>query len=267
MHRFTRFVFWFVGLNALLGAAALLFFPRNTDSLFFWTITPPINAALFGALYLAGGITVIACARRGDWGTARVLIPILVSAGLLISAVTLLHLDRFATGLRLGYWRGVYLGAPLLALLVYWLQERRAAPRTAATPLMPATRRLAAMIGVALLGLGGLLLARPEPIAAAWPWPITILMVRIFAAWFSAFGIGLLWFLIEPDWERLVLLPNMLIATAGLDLVVILLYRNQIRADGLQFRLYIAHLLGLILVGAALHLVQQHKQAAPSYQF
>jgi len=28
-------------------------------------------------------------------------------------------------------------------------------------------------------------------------------MIRIFASWFSAFGVGLLWFLKERDWGRL----------------------------------------------------------------
>jgi hypothetical protein len=56
MQHLSALIFWFVGLNALAGAGALMLFPGQTDSLFFWTITPPLNAALFGALYLVGGV-------------------------------------------------------------------------------------------------------------------------------------------------------------------------------------------------------------------
>jgi hypothetical protein len=257
MHRLTLLIFWFVGLNALAGAGALLLFPGQTESLFFWTITPPLNAALFGALYLVGGITTSLLARRGEWAAARVLIPVLVAAGLLISAVTLLHHDRFAPGLRLSYWLGVYVGAPLLALLVFWRQERRAADWTPATPLAPAARRLAVGSGIVLLGLGLLLLIRPEPAVAAWPWPITLLLLRIFAAWIAAFGVGLLWFHVEHDWRRLALLPTMLIGAGALDLVVLCVYRSDLTTTGPRLWLYVAHLLGMILIGTALHALQR----------
>lgn len=260
MQRLTRIVFWFVGINALLGAAALLFFPSATDRLFFWTIAPPVNATLFGALYLVGGIAVIACARNGDWGRARVLIPILVSAGLLISAVTLVHRASFTPGLRLSYWLSVYLGAPLLALLISWRQERRAPPQPIGQPLAPPTRWLAAGAGAALLGGGLALLIWPAPAIAVWPWPLGLLMLRIFAAWFSAFGVGLLWFLVEADWERLALLPTMLIGAAGLELGVLFLYRQEFSA-GRSLGVYVAHLIGLGLLGATLHLVQRRTVA------
>ena len=46
-----------------------------------------------------------------------------------------------------------------------------------------------------LLGLG--LLLFPDVAIPFWPWPMTTLMLRVFAAWFTAFGAGLLWFLVE----------------------------------------------------------------------
>lgn len=120
---FALLVFWFVGLNALAGAASLMLAPRHTASLFFWTIEPALSAAMFGALYLGGGAAVCLLALRGQWEPARALIPVLTSAGLLISGVTLAHLDRFGGGPRLAYWLAVYLGAAPLALAVYAAQE------------------------------------------------------------------------------------------------------------------------------------------------
>ena len=50
MSPLMRVVFWFVAANALAGALSLIVFPTRTDTLFFWEITPALNAALFGAL-------------------------------------------------------------------------------------------------------------------------------------------------------------------------------------------------------------------------
>ena len=81
---FTKVIFWFIAVNALVGAMSLMLFPNRTDALFFWEITPPINAALFGALYLGGAATVAWVTYRGLWEPARFLVPILVSAGFFI---------------------------------------------------------------------------------------------------------------------------------------------------------------------------------------
>jgi len=261
MSRFTILVFWFVGLNALAGAASLMLVPAHTDSLFFWSITPPLNAALFGALYLGGGVAVCFSAARGRWEPARVLVPVLVVAGLLISGVTLLHLDRFNPGPRLTFWLIVYLGAPLLALTIYIRQERCGARWAVTRPLAASTRRLAVSVGALLLVAGVLLLLWPEPAVARWPWPTTALMTRIFAAWFSAFGVGLLWFLVERDWGRLALLATLLIAAAGLDLAVLLVHWRDLVPAGPSLWLYGAHLLGLGLVGALLHWLQWRSQS------
>lgn len=84
------------------GALILMLLPTRTDTLFFWPIKPPINAGLFGALYLGGATAVSLATWHNRWEPARYLIPILVTAGILISWVTLLHRDAFAPGIPLG---------------------------------------------------------------------------------------------------------------------------------------------------------------------
>lgn len=257
MTRFTLAVFWFVGINALAGAGSLILFPSRTEALFFWTIAPPLSAALFGALYLGGGLAVCWLALRRTWEPARVFIPVLVSAGVLISIVTLVHRDRFIPDLRLAYWLVIYMGAPLLALALYVQQERRGAIWAVHTPLAPATRLLAVGVGALLLLAGALILIWPGPVVAAWPWPTTPLMTRIFAAWFGAFGVGLLWFHIERDWGRLVLLARLLIAAAGFDLAVLLLHRGDLTTSGPSLWVYCGHLVGLALLGGLMHWLQR----------
>lgn len=264
MSTLMKVVFWFVAANALIGACSLIFFPADTAHLFFWEIKPPINAALFGALYLGGATVVALVTYRGRWEQARFLIPILVSAGALISVTTLLHLDRFSPGLRMGYWLVIYVGAPLLALLFYVLHERSGASWTVTRPVTRATRTLAVAVGAILVVLGILALVRPESVVAQWPWPITALMVRIFASWFSAFGVGLLWFWVERDWERLRHVADLMVAAAGLDLLMVFIHRQDLTSIGPSLWLYCFHLALFGLVGLLMYRLQRKGVARSS---
>lgn len=245
----ARFILGFVAINALIGATALILFPTRTDTLFFWEITPPINAALFGALYLSGAFVVGLVTARGLWEPARFLVPVLVTAGALISAVTLLHLDRFTPGIRLAYWLVVYVGAPLLALWVYWQHEHPRANWEAEQPVKPVVRGVAVALGALLVVLGLAAIAFPAPVVTRWPWPTSPLMTRIFAAWFAAFGAGLLWFRVERDWGRIRLIPIMMMAASGLDLLMLFLHRGDVPQVGLSLWLFVFHLALFGLVG------------------
>jgi hypothetical protein len=255
----VRAVFWFVAVNALAGALSLMVFPNSTDTLFFWEIKPAINASLFGALYLGGAATVAWVTYRGAWEAARFLIPILVTAGVLISATTLLHLDRFEPGVKLLYWLIIYVGAPLLALAFYAYQERAGANWGAIEPIRPAVRGIAVVLGGILVIGGVAILIWPGSLVAYWPWPISTLMLRIFAAWFSAFGAGLLWFLVERDWRRVRHVADLMIAAAGADLLMVVIYRDDLTSTGLSLWLYCFHLAVFGLGGLLLHGLQRRR--------
>ena len=165
----ARLVYGFVAANAFAGALILILFPSRTGTLFFWPINPPINAALFGALYLGGAAAVSLATWRNLWEPARFLVSILVAAGFFISVVTLLHLDNFAPGLRLDYWLAVYVGAPLLAGLIYAHQESRGANWQVKVPVRPLTRLVALVSGMLVMAAGLLLIVWPQPAVAYWP--------------------------------------------------------------------------------------------------
>lgn len=260
LQRWSRLIYSFVALNALVGAMILIFLPDQTETLFFWPVNPPINAGLFGALYLGGAAAVSLAVWRNQWEPVRYLVPILVAAGILISAVTLLHLDKFAPGIRLVYWLLIYIGAPLLALGIYAAQERTGANWAVTVPVRPFTRRIATFTGSLVLGLAVLLIGWPETAVVNWPWPTSPLMVRIFAAWFGAFGVGLLWFQVERDWRRLYQIPNLMIAAAGLDLLMVLVYHESVNG-GVALWLYCSHLILFALVGGLLHWAQAKKNS------
>lgn len=225
------------------------------------TVAPGLFARTLEDL---GGVAVCRLAWRGDWEPARALVPALVSAGLLITGVTLVHAERCAPGPRLVYWLAVYAGAPLLALLAYVVQERRGAVWSVRVPLRSVTRTVAAISGGLLLGAGLLVLARPGALVALWPWPITTLMLRVFAAWFAGIGAGLLWFLVDDDWRRLALLPRLLVVAAGLDLAMLLAYSGDLTTHGPRLWLYGAHLVALVALGILLHWIQRQPQSAAS---
>ncbi len=253
----TRLIFAFVAINALIGAGSLILFPTQTDTLFFWEIKPPINAALFGALYLGGAVTVGWVTYRGWWEQARFLIPVLVAAGFFISITTLIHIDRFIPGLKLAYWLVIYVGAPLLALYLYFYYERRKANWTVNEPTTRATRIIAIVTGAVVLILGTFLLISPESVLDFWPWNASPLMIRIFAAWFNAFGIGLLWFYFEREWSRVYLISYLMMAAAGLDLLMIFIHREDWKSAGLNVAVYCFHLLAFGLVGLLMIVLQR----------
>jgi hypothetical protein len=227
-----RLVLWFVVANAYAGAVSLIVFPSSTQSTFFWSITPPINAGLFGVLYLAAGSFVLHVVLRGRWESARALTAMVPAFTGLMLLTTLLHRDKFDPGLELAYWLLVYVVAPVAAVAFYVQHERRGATwRASREPLTPAARAAAvsAGAGAALFAAGAYFV--PELVAEHWPWAISPLMVRVFLSWVAAFAVGLLWFAVDREWSRLRPVAVLLVATAPLLLLMLVLHRGDLRPE------------------------------------
>ena len=118
------------------------------------------------------------------------------------------------------------------ALRFYGRHEHSGASWEVSRPVTPAARNLAVTTGAVVVALGMLVLIRPGLAVAHWPWPITPLMVRIFASWFAAFGVGLLWFRVERDWERLRHVADLMMAASGLDLLMVFVHRQDLTSAG-----------------------------------
>jgi hypothetical protein len=122
---------------------------------------------------------------------------------------------------------------------------------------LPLTRWLALATGAGLVVFGVIAFARPDLVIAVWPWPISPLMVRVFAAWFTAFAPGLFLFWWERDWNRLYPIASLMIAAAALDLLMTWVHRADLTGSPLQVAVFCAHLVAFGLIGVAMHLAQR----------
>lgn len=258
MSLLMRIIFWVVVLNAFGGALALMVFPTRTDTLFFWTITPPINAVLFGALFLATGLLVAPVARRARWEPARFLTPMIVSSASLLLLTTIAHMERFIPGPRLYYWLAIYTVAPLAAITFYMQHERDGANwQAAGEPIRGVTRALALITGALLAVFIVAALAAPQLFTPAWPWPMSPLMLRASVSAWSAFAAGLLWFGRERDWGRVAPVANMLIILSALVLALILIHRADLNPGAGNLWLVVAGVAALGVVGALMRWLQR----------
>lgn len=188
-----------LGVLALLILAVanglfLYLVPGRAATDYAWAIKPPINAAFFGAGYLAGTVaTALVVFGARSWRSLRLLPLPLVVLSVTLLAATLIHADRFFWDYSPTWvWIGVYATVPPLVLAFWRLQERAEGPAPAADERLDALRACSAGLG-ALLAVAGLaLFAWPTQMADVWPWPLTPLLARVIAGWYLLVATALL---------------------------------------------------------------------------
>src|SRR3712207_6485904 len=249
-----KVVLWFVVANAYAGAISLLAFPTDTRSTFFWQIAPPINARLYGVLYLAAGSVVLRAVLGGRWEPARYLTAMVPAFTGMMLLTTLLHRDRFDRGPELYYWLLVCIVAPLAGIIFYLQHERGGATwRVVGAPIAPAVRLAAVITGAGAAVFAIVAYVFPQPVAAHWPWVISPLMVRVFISWLSAFAVSLLWFGIERDWSRVRPAAALLVGSAALMLLMFLIHRDDLKPGAVAAWLFGAGIVGISLLGAFMY--------------
>jgi hypothetical protein len=245
-----RIILAFVAANALAAAASLVLFPAGTDAGFFWEISPPIGAAMFGALYLAAGLLVIRAAIAGLWEPARYLAPMVVVFSAMVLLTTFLHLDRFDGGSKLYYWLAVYAVALVVGVLFYYQHERGGADwKVTGQRTTPAVRSVALVVGILAAAFVVLGYASPGLVAGPWPWELTPLTTRAFLSWVGAFAVGLLWVSYDPDRGRTRPVAHMLVVTSALLAAMLLLHRQDLGSEPLGVWLFGAGVAGIGLLG------------------
>jgi len=242
---------WCAGLQAVV----LLVLSGQT---FAWDFVSPLSAVTMGAGYLGGLAMLGAAIRLRRWVDVRVAYVSTLLLVVLFLAVTLRYRGRTHLGggelVRLGYawgWLLVHVVAVAGGVFLLAGQLRapgrpspRAEPRAWFTVLPVA---VVAMIG---LGIGGLALLDPRPVAQHWPWPVSELDVSALGVWALVLGVGSVLAIREgdPDRQRVGAI-NYLVA--GLAAVIAMLrYAGAVDWSSAYAWMYLLAMVALTLTGA-----------------
>ncbi|HEY7199942.1 MAG TPA: hypothetical protein VIC57_07015 [Candidatus Dormibacteraeota bacterium] len=251
----TRLSLWALLLLAVANGLFLYLLPDQAATHYAWSIRPPINAAFMGAGYLAGvvagGLAILAASR---WRSFRTLTPGFFALGVVMLAATVLHADRFFwTYPPTWAWTAVYVLVPPAAAWLWWRQERTAGPPPPAAPGTMLVRWLAWPLGVLMVAIGIVLLVAPAAAAAVWPWPITPLLARAFAAWHLLIGGILVWGAASFRQPNELPIPLLTVAAwSALLLPLPLLYGDSLRSGSAAIWVWVALHALLLVVSAAM---------------
>lgn len=244
----------------LLAIAAVIFLlglslfvaPGETDTLFAWTIAPPLTAAFLGASYWASTTLAICCALERDWVRGRAFAPPYLIAGVVLLVVTFVHLEKFhmddVTGWAWLILYGIFPPATAALLLRQLRVPGGPPPRTAPMP-RPALAVLAAQ-GAVMVGLGAALVVAPLDAAALWPWELTPLTGRAIGTFVLAQGVLLVTACRERDWGHV--RPAMLqyALLGALHLIALARFSGTLDWDSAGAWLYLGFVVSALAMGS-----------------
>ena len=121
----TRGVAGFLVLILIDAAQLLAFYPDRTDTLWAWTIQPPLTAMLLGSVYVAGAYFFARVLFGAPWERVAAGFPPIIAFVWMAAIATALHLDRFhEDSLPFAAWAALYVVTPIGVPLLY-LHNRR----------------------------------------------------------------------------------------------------------------------------------------------
>jgi hypothetical protein len=227
------------GMRKMLVIAAVLVliiglptyvWAENTDTLFSWTVNPPLTAAFLGAGYLAAMVVEYLASRQREWANARIAVPAVLLFTALTTIVTLRHLDKFHFGAEFSVftqavtwvWLIVYVVVPPVLAFLWFSQTRVAGedpPRVA--PIPNVMRLVCGAQALVMIGIGVALTLAPVSVAEAiWPWTLSALTGGAVGAWLLGVGVGVAHLVGENDlgrvlvWMRAYVLYGVLVLIA-----------------------------------------------------
>jgi len=237
---------------AILNGGFLLFLPSMAKTDYAWAISPAASAAFMGAGYVAGAVgTGLAVFTARRWGSVRALVPGFCGLGVVAFAATLIHQEKFRWDYAPTWgWAVVYATLPFGAAALVWMQSREAGEKPARgrdeslRPLVVASYVLGAITVAAAVAL----FIAPEWLLADWPWKLTPLIARVFAAWYVLAGVTLLVAALQAarPYERPIPYGTLAIWSALL-LLVPLLHADDVAASPLLVPWLLLHVAMLAL--------------------
>jgi hypothetical protein len=174
----TRWVAGFLVLILVDAAQLLEFYPDRTDTLWAWTIQPPLTAMLLGSVYTAGAYFFVRVMFGAPWERVAAGFPAIALFVWMAAIATALHLDRFhEDSLPFLAWAALYITTPLA---VPWLYLRNRRP-LGGPPLPRGVRLALGAAGAAGVAAGLVLFVAPDLAIDSWPYALTPLTARITA--------------------------------------------------------------------------------------
>jgi len=235
----------------------LFILSEQTDTLFAWTIDPPLSAAFLGAAYWASFAMEFLASRRRTWANARIAVPaVLIFTGLTF-VVTLLHLDRFhlaspnmITRGAAWAWLLVYLIVPPLMAVLLFLQLRTPGGDPPRQSALPGWVRLALAIhALIMIPLGIALLVAPDATIGIWPWKLTPLVGRAIGAWSLALGVAAAHATWENDWARVQVATMSYTVFGVFELIALARYTGSVDWGTPKAWVYVLFLVSVLVVG------------------
>jgi hypothetical protein len=166
-----------IGFTGLFTPAHVVGFPLHTT---------PLNTRFVAAFYLAGavGLGLSGVARRAL--DTRVFVAGFAAVTSLLLLATLMYWSDFRANGVPYPWLVSYIVDPVVGAVALWTLGLL-------RPARPGTHRLSAIfaaVAVVFGILGVVLLLFPETAVAHWPWKLTAILARVYAAIFVAFALG-----------------------------------------------------------------------------
>jgi len=146
----------------------------------------PLNARFVASLYLGGGVVILVAAFARRAVDTRLALYSFLAITVLVLVMTLAYWDRFTVDGVPWLWLTTYVVDPVVATIAL-------ASLRLTRPGEPGRHGLTGLfVGQsAVLGVVGLALLSAAPaMLDAWPWTITPILARVYAAFLLAFAIG-----------------------------------------------------------------------------
>ncbi len=230
---------------------------EQTDTLFAWTISPPITAAFFGAIYWASLPLVFLAARQSLWANARIAVPATLVMESFVLFATLIHLDRFHLNstqplaqAAAWAWLVIYILIPLATVVLLPGQWRSAGGDPARTATLAPWVRISLLTqGTVMFGVGAALFVAPQITAAWWPWMLTPLTARVAGGFLMGLAVAAFQMWWENDLGRIYPASVAYCLLAGLELIAVVRYQALVNWSSPPIFAYVVFVLSMLLVG------------------
>ncbi len=238
-------------LLAIANGVFLYVLPHLAETLYAWSIKPPINAAFMGAGYLGGTVaTGLAFFSARYWRSVRPFIAAFFTLAATLFIATLIHADRFVWSYPLTWvWTATYALIPPLAVIIWFVHERATKAHAERDARLNTIRLVNWLPGIVMTVLGILLYITPQSFMADWPWQITPLLGRAFAAWYLLAGIMSISMAYSTRQAHELIIPiATLVAWDVLTLLLPIFFGSDMHTDIITFWLWIGlHGISLII--------------------